>query len=103
MFNDGDRIHVGAISQDVEEAMHDTGMSAMEFGGFCKDIRYEYEYNEDGHEIESTKRPATDQEGNVIYDYSMRYQEFTFMHIEATQKELSRLHLCINMWARVQQ
>ena len=86
MFHDGDRIHVGAISQDVEEALHTLGMSAMEFGGFCKDIRYEYEYNEDGHEIESTKRPATDQEGNVIYDYSMRYQEFTFMHIEATHR-----------------
>ena len=86
MFHDGDRIHVGAISQDVEEALHTLGMSAMEFGGFCKDIRYEYEYDEDGCEIESTKKPVTDRDGNPVYDYSMRYQEFDFMHIEATHR-----------------
>ena len=86
MFNDGDRIHVGAISQDVEEAMESLDMSAMDFGGFCKDIRYEYEHDEDGCEIESSKKPVTDENGNDVYDYSIRYQEFIFMHIEATHR-----------------
>ena len=86
MLNGGDRIHVGVISQEVENAMETIGINAAEFGGFCKDIRYEYEHSEDGCEIESTKKPATDRYGNIIYDYSIRYQEFIFMHIEATHR-----------------
>lgn len=87
MFDDGDRIHVGGISQDVEEAMEEIGLTPEEFGGFCKDIHYEYaEFDEDGNGIEESKRPALDDDGNIIYDYSMRYQEFIFLVIEATHR-----------------
>ena len=40
VFNNGDRVHIGAISQDVEDAMQELGIVAEEFAGFCKDIRY---------------------------------------------------------------
>lgn len=87
MFNGGDRIHVGGISQDVEDAMKEIGLTPEEFGGFCKDIHYEYtEFDGDGNGIEESKRPSLDDDGNIIYNYSMRYQEFIFLGIEATHR-----------------
>lgn len=85
-YKDGDRIHVGAISQDVEEAMASSGINALEFGGFCKDIHYVYEYDSAGNEIESSKRPQRDENGNTVYDYSMRYQEYIFLTVEAIHR-----------------
>ena len=88
IFNDGDRVHIGAISQDVEEAMTELGIAPEQFAGFCKDIRYEYtEFNEeDGTPVESSKVPCTDEDGNLIYDYALRYQEFIFLTIHMTQR-----------------
>lgn len=88
MLNGGDRIHVGAISQDVEEAMEEINLTSKEFGGFCKDIHYEYEeFDEDGNGIEDSKKPVLDESGNLVYDYSMRYQEFIFLCVEAIQRQ----------------
>ena len=88
IFNDGDRVHIGAISQDVEDAMQELGMGAGDFAGFCKDIRYEYtEYNdEDGTPVQSSKVPCNDEDGNLIYDYALRYQEFIFLTVHMVQK-----------------
>lgn len=92
IFNDGDRVHIGAISQDVEDAMHELGMSAEEFAGFCKDIRYDYrEYNDDGTPVESSKIPCKDEDGNIIYDYALRYQEFIFLTVHMVQKLWNRV------------
>ena len=38
-YIDGDRRHTGFISQDVEAAMSEVGLSDTDFGAFCKDIR----------------------------------------------------------------
>ena len=35
---DGDRTHMGFISQDVQSAMAEAGLSDADFAGFCKDI-----------------------------------------------------------------
>ncbi len=88
MFDDGDRVHIGAISQDVEDAMKELGIAPEQFAGFCKDIRYEYtEFNEeDGTPVEASKVPCTDEDGNLIYDYALRYQEFIFLTIHMTQR-----------------
>ena len=88
VFNDGDRVHIGAISQDVEEAMTELGIAPEQFAGFCKDVRYEYtEFNEeDGTPVEASKVPCTDEDGNLIYDYALRYQEFIFLTIHMTQR-----------------
>lgn len=49
----------------------------VDFGGFCKDIKYEHtEFNEDG---------------NVVYNYSLRYQEFIFLTIHMLQKTIKRV------------
>ena len=95
IFNDGDRVHIGAISQDVEDAMHELGIVAEEFAGFCKDIRYEYTaYNEeDGTPVESSKIPCKDEDGNIIYDYALRYQEFIFLTIHMVQKLWNRVEI----------
>jgi hypothetical protein len=87
IFNDGDRVHIGAISQDVEDAMHELGMSAEDFAGFCKDIRYDYrEYNDDGTPVEESRYVVTDDDGNPVYDYALRYQDFIFLTIHMVQK-----------------
>lgn len=93
VFKDGDRVHIGAISQDVEEAMTELGIEPEQFAGFCKDVRYEYkEFNkEDGTPVESSKIPCTDAEGNFIYDYSLRYQEFIFLTVHMTKRLWERM------------
>lgn len=93
IFNDGDRVHIGAISQDVETAMQELGIEPKQFAGFCKDVRYEYtEFSEeDGMPIESSKVTCKDKDGNIIYDYALRYQEFIFLTIHMVQKLWSRL------------
>ena len=95
VFNNGDRVHIGAISQDVEDAMQELGIVADEFAGFCKDIRYEYTaYNEeDGTPVESSKIPCKDKDGNIIYDYALRYQEFIFLTIHMVQKLWNRVEI----------
>lgn len=87
IFNDGDRVHIGAISQDVEDAMHELGMSAEDFAGFCKDIQYDYrEYNDDGTPVEESRYIITDADGKPVYDYALRYQDFIFLTIHMVQK-----------------
>ena len=79
-------MHIGAISQDVEDAMQELGMSAEDFAGFCKDIRYDYqEYNDDGTPIEKSRYIVTDDDGNPVYDYALRYQDFIFLTIHMVQ------------------
>lgn len=94
IFNDGDRVHIGAISQDVEDSMKELGLTAKEFAGFCKDIRYEYtKYNKDGTPVESCKVPCKDENGNIIYDYALRYQEFIFLTVHMVQKLWNRVEI----------
>lgn len=95
IFNDGDRVHIGAISQDVEDVMRELGIEPDQFAGFCKDIRYEYtEYNEeDGTPVESSKVPCKDEDGNIIYDYALRYQEFIFLTVHMVQKLWNRVEI----------
>lgn len=94
IFNDGDRVHIGAISQDVEDSMKELGLTAKEFAGFCKDIRYEYtKYNNDGTPVESSKVPCKDENGNIIYDYALRYQEFIFLTVHMVQKLWNRVEI----------
>lgn len=72
-FKDGDRLHGGYISQWVEESMEKYGITAEEFGGFCKD-------------------PKLDENEEVIegeYEYSLRYSEFVPI-IHAKMKQLNK-------------
>lgn len=53
----GDRTHIGFVSQEVEEKMAEVGLSDLDFGGFCKDT-------------------IKDSDGNEIERYGLRYSEF---------------------------
>lgn len=55
--------------------------------GICKDIRYDYrEYNDDGTPVEESRYVVTDDDGNPVYDYALRYQDFIFLTIHMVQK-----------------
>lgn len=92
-FNDGDRIHIGLIAQDFEDSMHELGLSENDYGIICKDILYDYtEFDEDGIPIEDSKIPKKDEDGNIIYRYSFRYEELITLIVQVVhnqQKELS--------------
>ena len=85
LFKDGEsgRTHIGFISQDVEEAMNICGLSSLEFAGFCKDQKIERIESEDGTIEES---PVFDDEGNPVYIYSLRYEEFIALNTMMIQK-----------------
>ena len=85
LFKDGEsgRTHVGFISQDVEEAMNICGLSSLEFAGFCKDQKKERIESEDGTIEEN---PVFDDEGNPVYLYSLRYEEFIALNTMMIQR-----------------
>lgn len=64
-----DRTHVGFIAQDVEQAMTETGLTAMDFAAFCKDAK-----------LDKDEQPIEGQ-----YDYALRYAEFIALNTAAIQ------------------
>ena len=70
-----DRYHYGFISQDVEEAIVESGLTPKDFAGFCKDLKR----NEDGS-------PILDKDGNQEYIYSLSYTEFIALNTHMIQK-----------------
>ena len=69
------RTHIGFISQDVEAAMQEVGLSDLDFAGFCKDV------------IEND-------DGTINTVYGLRYSEFIALNtlmIQRTRNELSEL------------
>ncbi len=81
-FKDGrsGRTHVGFISQDVENSMKQAGLTDLDFAGFCKDVKIIETEDEYGN---TTSQIEKDENGNDVYIYSLRYDEFialnTFM------------------------
>ena len=92
MFNDGKsgRVHIGFISQDVEEAMNEAGLSDIGFAGFCKDqktVQIRKIENVDGEEVEYFEDEPVPGE----YVYSLRYEEFIALNTMMIQMILKRL------------
>ena len=84
-----DRLHYGFIAQEVEQAMGECGITAMEFGGLCKDkeVVLAKTLNEDGTESVASKGTGAD-------IYSLRYQEFIALNtaaIQALKQEVTAL------------
>ena len=69
-YNEGasDRTHTGMISQDVEQALKDCGLTSKDFAGFVKGV------NADGEE-----------------SYSLRYEEFIALCIDQIQRLKKRV------------
>ena len=69
------RTHYGFVSQDVEEAMEELGLTGKDFAGFCKDIR-----------VDSNGQAMVDQDGQKIYNYALRYAEFVALNTHMIKK-----------------
>lgn len=94
------RTHTGFISQDVEEALAEVGLTALDFAGFCKDVKTERKEvkttdPETGEEIvEKREEPITDEDGNPEYHYALRYSEFIALNthmIQCQQRKIEEL------------
>ena len=68
-LENSDRVHLGFIAQDIEDALPVAGLTEMDFGGFCKD------YNSE-----------TD-----AYDYSLRYAEFVPLNTAAIKRAEAKI------------
>lgn len=101
-FIDGEsgRTHIGFIAQDVEDAMEQCGITALDFAGFCKDVKTQSVPIEKKVELlegeiatytDYEERPVLDADGNPEYIYSLRYEEFIALVTYATQKLYSRV------------
>lgn len=101
-FIDGDsgRTHIGFISQDVEDAMAQCGLTALDFAGFCKDVKVKTVPVEKEVELEDgtvatytdyVDEVVLDADGNPEYIYSLRYEEFIALVTYATQKLYGRV------------
>lgn len=84
-FIDGEsgRTHIGFMSQDVEEALLQVGLTDLDFAGFCKDVKKKEVINEDNT---SEWVDDLDDDGNVQYIYSLRYSEFIALNTNQIQK-----------------
>lgn len=82
-FITGDRIHAGFIAQEVEEAMEKVGLTSEELGFFCKDVKVEIVQGEDGEEYQ---KEILDENGNPVYIYSLRYEEYIAIMAEKIRR-----------------
>lgn len=92
---DSGRSHSGFVSQDVEEALQLAGLTALDFAGFCKDVKQKSvvatpaEYDENGNIISEAFYESVDdldENGNLQYEYSLRYEEFIALNTDQIQK-----------------
>lgn len=90
-FLDGDRKHIGFIAQDVEDAFAKNGLTSMDFGGICKDIKTTYS-EEDGKEI-----VVLDENKNPVYMYSLNYTEFIALNTAKIKQLEQRLNQAIDI------
>ena len=73
--NESNRTHLGLCSQDVEQALAESGLSSLDFAGFIKSPRED----ETGEKIEGE------------YDYALRYTEFIPLIIAQVQELKARV------------
>ena len=93
MLNGGDRIHIGAIAQQVKEAMDAAGLEDADLSAYCRSQHIdtvEYDRPDGVHVVNDV--PAFDEHGNPIYDYGLRYGEFTLLNTHMIQKLYQRIH-----------
>ncbi len=88
-FKEGtsERTHIGFISQDVEEAMYKAGLTDLDFAGFCKRVKSITKTDSEGFK---TELPDLDENGNIQYIYSLRYDEFIALNTHIIQHTLGK-------------
>lgn len=78
------RTHSGFIAQDIEESLAEVGLTALDFAGFCKDVKTERFENAETSEV--TFKEVLDENGNPQHIYSLRYEEFIALNTHMIQK-----------------
>lgn len=71
--------------------MESVRLTDLDFAGFCKNQQMTEVYDQDG---KRHLRPVMDDDGNPVYIYSLRYEEFIALNttiIQQKQKKLSTL------------
>ena len=96
-FNDGTsgRTHIGFISQRVKEAMDASGISDLEFAGYCRDKKtIQVEKSIPGDENAEEPTGETYKEDVEVEDeciYSLRYEEFIALNTRMIQECLKEI------------
>ena len=101
-MNDGEsgRKHAGLIAQDVESLMETLGIDSKDFAGFVKFEKarqVEAGTNEEGNSIYKEEK-VLDADGNQVYAYALRYEEFIAPMIKVIQtlyKKVQRLEMSL--------
>lgn len=75
LLGTSDRTHYGFVAQDVEDALLELGLTGKDFAGLCKDAQRD-----------DKDKPIVDSNGNVQYNYSLRYSEFIALNTYMIQK-----------------
>ena len=94
-IGDGVRAHIGFIAQDVEEAMTASGLTDLDFAGFCRDVKTVRVKKTETVKV-SRRRTKTltyyeDVEVPNEYIYSLRYDEFIGLNTAMIQRLASRI------------
>jgi hypothetical protein len=80
-----DRKHIGFISQDVKAAMDEVGLSDVDFAGYCRDVKTVFD------EEKQKDVPVLDKDGNPVFNYALRYDEFIALNTKMIQMNKSKI------------
>ena len=89
MFNNGDRVHLGIIAQDLKAAMVELGLTDMEVAAYCRDVKMKQIHDTETDQY--IEVPDLDENGNVQYNLGVRYSEFIMLIAHMLQKAYSRI------------
>lgn len=86
-YNDGTsgRIHWGLIAQDIESLLAEVGIDAADFAGFVKSQKEQVD------ERTGELSPVLDEDGNPVYEYGLRYEEFVAPLIKMVQTQQRKI------------
>lgn len=92
------RDHFGFIAQDVEDSLLNLGYTSLDFAGLCKDAKCIEQKKPTKEERRNKKFKFQeelpldlDENGNVQYEYSLRYQEFISLNTYMIQKLYNKI------------
>lgn len=92
------RDHFGFIAQDVEDSLLNLGYTSLDFAGLCKDAKCIPQQKPTKEERRNKKFKFQeelpldlDENGNVQYEYSLRYQEFISLNTYMIQKLYNKI------------
>ena len=94
------RDHFGFIAQDVEDSLLSLGYTSLDFAGLCKDAKCieqkkltKEERRNKKFKFQEEPPLDLDENGNIQYEYSLRYQEFISLNTYMIQKLYKKIDL----------